>query len=439
MIKPTALTNSLTLLLINHLSYCNGRKNHVTLQKKQDTMDNLESSMILNQIKAAINQREDAIASQIGAKIYRSENGFSQEQIYVYGGRTDSVFTLTLRKDSPSHQKYGELVTGCIVYSLKERQLLEKDVCALNAIPFVKVKSLLPEHNDFADKLLEEGISTCDIEEMLVIPNTTEANTFISKEKRDVKVLDVPFEVDENGDDIGWIYGFLKKLKSEGVGLMPEDEAQYLAYKLIIEKEELTEKEKKNIFDNEGRIFNNSVSYYYLIWRKVAGLLNEKQQRQLSLLKQNLFVERLALSDHALKHIGLNLKKFASDYPTQAAFLLEKILSFKDINFNTDGKYPLYLNFNSFLHIYLRHTEELNICNQFADRDKFQLEEKDIMTVIGHVMRALNSEYQEYKQRNPNGRFYRRGAMAYYFNGDYYNVDVNPDGSISTFYKGSGN
>ena len=60
------------------------------------------------------------------------------------------------------------------------------------------------------------------------------------------------------------------------------------------------------------------------------------------------------------------------------------------------------------------------------------------MTVIGHVMRALSNEYQEYKQRNPNGRFYRRGAMGYYFNGDYYNVDVNPDGSISTFYKGSG-
>lgn len=401
-------------------------------------MDNLESSNILNQIEAAINHCEDAIASQIGAKIYRSENGFSQEQIYVYGGRTDSVFTLTLRKDSPSYKKYGGLVTVSIVYSLKERQLLEKDVCALNAIPFVKVKSLLPEHNDLAEKLLEEGISTCDIEEILVIPNTTEANTFISKEKRDVKVLDVPFKVDENGNDIIWIYGFLKKLKSESVGLMPEDEAQYLTYKLILENEELSEDENKKIFDTEGKIWNNSISYFYLLWRKSAGVINEMQKAQLKLLMQYRFLDRMKLTEQALKDVGLNLKKFTRDYPKQAAFLLEKILSFKDINFNTIGKYPLYLNFNSFLHIYLRHTEELNICDQFADRDKFQLEEKDIMTVISHVMRALNSEYQEYKQRNPNGRFYRRGAMAYYFNGDYYNVDVNPDGSISTFYKGSG-
>lgn len=401
-------------------------------------MDNLESSNILNQIEAAINHCEDAIASQIGAKIYRSENGFSQEQIYVYGGRTDSVFTLTLRKDSPSYKKYGGLVTVSIVYSLKERQLLEKDVCALNAIPFVKVKSLLPEHNDLAEKLLEEGISTCDIEEILVIPNTTEANTFISKEKRDVKVLDVPFKVDENGNDIIWIYGFLKKLKSESVGLMPEDEAQSLTYKLILENEELSEDENKKIFDTEGKICNNSISYFYLLWRKSAGVINEMQKAQLKLLMQYRFLDRMKLTEQALKDVGLNLKKFTRDYPKQAAFLLEKILSFKDINFNTIGKYPLYLNFNSFLHIYLRHTEELNICDQFADRDKFQLEEKDIMTVISHVMRVLNSEYQEYKQRNPNGRFYRRGVMAYYFNGDYYNVDVNPDGSISTFYKGSG-
>jgi len=256
-------------------------------------MDNLESSKILNQIEAAINHCEDAIASQIGAKIYRSENGFSQEQIYVYGGRTDSVYTLTLRKDSPSYKKYGGLMTVSIVYSLKERQLLEKDVCALNAIPFVKVKSLLPEHNDLAEKLLEEGISTCDIEEILVIPNTTEANTFISKEKRDVKVLDVPFEVDENGNDIIWIYGFLKKLKSEGVGLMPEDEAQYLTYKLILENEELSEDENKKIFDTEGKICNNSISYFYLLWRKSAGVINEMQKAQLKLLMQYRFLDRM--------------------------------------------------------------------------------------------------------------------------------------------------
>lgn len=401
-------------------------------------MEDTKTVNLIKKIETLLQENEERMAATIGAKLYKSNNGFSQDKIYTLGGRDDSVFTLTFKKDTPSYKQFGESVTVCFVYTLKERQLLENDILALNTNPNIKAKPLLPEQNNFADMLMTEGIATSDIIEMLVLPNITEVNTFYSTDKRDIKVLDVPFDIEEKGNDIGWVYGFLKKLKLEGIGLMPEDEAQYLAYKLILENETLTEEEKEKLFDTEGKICDNSVSYYYLMWKKVAGTLNDKQTEQLKQLQENRFLERMALTDQALKDIGLNLKKLAKDYPQQAMFLLGKILSFKDINFNSSGKYPLYMDFRSFLHIYFRHSEDLNICDQFADRDKFQLEEKDIMTVMGHVMRTLNNEYQEYKDRNPNGRFYRRGAMAYYYNGDYYNVDVNIDGSISTFYKGSG-
>ena len=53
-------------------------------------------------------------------------------------------------------------------------------------------------------------------------------------------------------------------------------------------------------------------------------------------------------------------------------------------------------------------------------------------------MGALNEEYQAYKEQHPEGRFFRSGEMAYYYNGDYYHVNVDADGRISTFYKGSG-
>jgi len=401
-------------------------------------VEHIENCELTQQLNNIIKQHDKIASNMLGFKFYTSQIGFTQDQLYTLGGRDDSIFTLTFKKDTLSYKKFGESLTVCIVYTLKERQLLENDILALNANPYIKVKPLLPEQNNFAFTLMSEGIDTSDIIEMLVLPNRAETNTFYSKDKREVKVLDIPFELDSNGSDIGWIYGFLKKLKLDGIGLMPEDEAQYLAYKLILENGALTKEEKEKLFDTEGKICNNSVSYYYLMWKKEVGALNEKQTEQLKQLQENRFLERMGLADQLLKDIGLNFKKFASDYPKQAMFLLEKILSFKDRSFNTNGKYPLYMNFKSFLHIYFRHTEELNVCNQFEERDKFQLEEKDIITVITHIMRELNSEYQEYKEKNPNGRFYRRGIMAYYFNGDYYNVDVNPDGSLSTFYKGSG-
>ena len=148
---------------------------------------------------------------------------------------------------------------------------------------------------------------------------------------------------------------------------------------------------------------------------------------------------RLKKTDIELKNMGLSLKKFCEAYPEKSKLLLDKIIHFTEKRYNVTGKHLLYCSFETFLHVYLRHVEELKIENQFKERDKFQLKEEDVMIVMGMVMGALCNEYQEYKDKNPNGRFYRTGKMAYYYNGDYYNVDVNPDGSISTFYKGSGN
>ena len=95
----------------------------------------------------------------------------------------------------------------------------------------------------------------------------------------------------------------------------------------------------------------------------------------------------------------------------------------------------MYLSYPSFLHVYLRHVKELTVENQFSERDKFQLDEKDVLTTMKIVLQDLNNEYQNYKEQNPHNRFFRKGAMAYYFNGDYYDIDVLPDGQIGTFYK----
>ncbi len=51
------------------------------------------------------------------------------------------------------------------------------------------------------------------------------------------------------------------------------------------------------------------------------------------------------------------------------------------------------------------------------------------------VLGALNDEYQKYKDEHPNNRFFRKGSKAYYYNGDYYDVDILPDGQIGSFYK----
>lgn len=396
---------------------------------------------LLAVLKSMIDKAEQDLTAMIGAKLYEQEEGFTQSQLYTMGGRKDCVFTLTLRSGSESIQKYGDLLSVCFVYTRDERKALEEDVTALDNEPFIRAKLLVPgegQCQNAAEILLKEGLNTKDIVELIVSAPAEENNTFPSKEKRTPKVMEIPFEPYGKGKDIGWEYGLLKRQKKKGVGLMPNEEAEYLAYKIILEPKELTEEERSLVFNSEGKIGNNTVAYYYLMWKNEAGCIKDEEMGMLNRLKLNQFCQRVALVDETLKGIGLTMERFTQDYPKAAGLLVDKMLKFNDRSFNTTGKFPLYMNFESLLHIYFRHTEEMNVSSQFAERDKFQLEEKDILTVIDVVMRGLNDEYQAYKETHPNGSFYRAGKMAYYYNGDYYHVDVNPDGSISTFYKGSG-
>ena len=87
------------------------------------------------------------------------------------------------------------------------------------------------------------------------------------------------------------------------------------------------------------------------------------------------------------------------------------------------------------MHIYLRHVEELTIAGYYSERTKFQLDEKDVEITIKHVMTALNEEYQVFRDKYPDKQFRKYEDDAYYCNGDYYALRVEPDGRLIQFYK----
>ena len=152
-------------------------------------------------------------------------------------------------------------------------------------------------------------------------------------------------------------------------------------------------------------------------------------------LSNNRIANRFELTDKELNSMGLSFDKLVKNYPEKAILLFSRIIDFHEHRYNIAGKHLLYMSFESFLHIYLRHVKELTVENQFGERSKFQLAEKDLNATMSIVLGALNDEYQKYKDEHPNNRFFRKGRMAYYYNGDYYDVDILPDGQIGSFYK----
>lgn len=327
----------------------------------------ISSEDILSLLKQQIDFLENQMAERCGMKLYKSADGFTQEKIYEYAGAKDCVATLTLSQESA--EVYGESLTVVFVYYQKDRMALEKDRMALNDISNVKAKELLGELDEtLYTQLLKDGIPTKDIVEMLVGPASEENNTYGSSLLRNPKVLEMPFQSEGNGDDIFFLYGALCHFIADGMELTPEEHNEYLAYKMVLEREKLTEKERKEIFDENGAIVNQEVGYFWLLWKKDTGKLTEKNKTDLMQLSQNRLANRFGIADKELQSMGLSFEKLVKSYPEKAALLFSKIISFHEHRYNVVGKHLLYMSFESFLHIYLRHVKELAVENQFGER-----------------------------------------------------------------------
>ena len=398
------------------------------------------TSVWLEGLQKLIDKTEQDMAAMIGANLYKQKDGFTQEQLYKYGGRNDSVFTLALRPGTESYQKYGDSPTVCFVYTQDERKALKENPSALNNSPFIKAKLLVPcngQSENADDLLLREGIKTHDIEELTVLPSIGENNTFQSKEKRTLNVIEVPFKPYGGGKDIGWFYGFMCMKKKKDIAFMPDDEDLYTAYHFICDKDGMSEEEQHKVIDEDGHIAMTNVGYHYLTWGEEAGLLGEKEKELLSELRRKKIHERFDVLKDELKRVGISFNQFIEKYKEQALFFLQRLYTFHDRNLNILGKHPMYMDYRSFVHIYIRHVDDVNMGEQLAQKDKFQLFEKDVMYMIEHVMHELEKDYQQFRDANPDKKYRKTGNKAFYCLGDYYEVFVDKDGRLESFYKAS--
>lgn len=395
----------------------------------------MSNEELLNSLQQMIDAAEKRMAEMCGMQLYKKREGFTQEDIYTLCGRDDAVATITLNPESEGYSTLGEDITVCFAYTPKERKALEEDSSSMNGVPRVKAKALLPDYDAAkAELLLNTGVNPNDIIQMLVYHGTKLQNTFYSQEKRSPNVLEIPFEAEGGGRDIGWMYGALVRFREKGIAITPDEYSEYLAYKLVLDKDGMTEEERNQVFDKEGLINNNDVAWEFLNWKKEAGKLTDKDRHNLAHLKIVRVKERLGKLDELLKGVG-GLKRFSEKYPDKAELIVKKVLGYRQHRYNAVGRHLLYLDLEGFIHIYLRHVEELSISGLYPERTKFQLGEKDVEIAIDHVMHALNDEYQIFRENNPDRQFRKYSDQAYYYNGDYYELRVEPNGRLIQFFK----
>jgi hypothetical protein len=261
-----------------------------------------------------------------------------------------------------------------------------------------------------------------------------EKNTFHSKEKRTIDKINIPITSLPKGRDLDWMYRFKKRLVSENIGLCPRERNFYLAGKFYYERDKLTEDEIAEIFPKDSEM-REAIEHEFLGMKYMREEISDPEKRRLAELLGKKKRDSYNLLDKYLKQSGSSMKKLVSDNPEQAVDLFEKTLHFKERRLNVTGTIPLYVDIDRYLHIYMRHVEEMKVNKHFEHKDNFQWNEEDVFSVMEHVIRQFNDEIQEFFSKNPDKRYSRYGDKSAYYEGDYYTFHIEPSGCISTFHK----
>lgn len=361
---------------------------------------------------------------------------YTIEDIYLLVGKDDKTAGLSFRPESNAFKKYGDFITVIFIYTQKEREEMDKLILTkpFSNHGFIKAKSLdINLTKEKANMLLKEGVDSKDIIDVLYI-NSLNPNSFHSKSIRQLTKIEISIEPLPEGRDLDWMYGFSKQLIERGISKSPQETAFYLAGKLYYEPENITSDDSQLIYDESGKL-NEAVEWEILQIKYMRKDIADHEKQKLINLYRKKMQKSYKTLDKYLQDAGSSIKKLVANNLNQAVDLFYKVLQFKERRINTIGKYPIYMDVDSYLHIYMRHVQEFQINKHFEHKDNFLWKEEDVFDVMRHVIDAVDKEYQSFREENPEQRFSKYADQSLYFQGDYYIFHIEIDGRISTFHR----
>lgn len=362
---------------------------------------------------------------------------YTLEEIYVLVGREDKTAGLTFKYESEAYKVFGPFLTVVFQYTQKEREELDQLIVRppFTKAGYLKAKNLVNElTKEQAEHLVAKGIHSDDIVEILYF-KAPEKNTFHSTERRTIHKIEIPFRSLPKGRDYDWMYGFKKQQIAEGIGLCPRERNMFLAGKLYYEPDTVTAEEKKEIFIDDTNNLKPEIEWEFLGIKYMRQEIDETEKRRLAEMIAAEKRLKMDLLDKYLQQAGSSIKKLAKENIDEAVELYSRVIDFKERRLNVVGKVPIYIDLDSFLHIYMRHVEEFKVTDHFEDKDNFQWEEDDVYAVMTNIIKEVDEEIQDFFAKNPGKRYSRYGVKSIYYQGDYYTFHVDANGRVATFHR----
>jgi len=364
---------------------------------------------------------------------------FSVEEIYaMYGQYDDKYISIEFHKFSESANKFGRDIAGVIIYHKKEREELEKAISE-DIVPrtngMVKIDCSNHEKLNDAQKtdLIKNGFKSGDIYEILAsdLPSIKSYNQSGIKEiPNTITVNFDPTDFDPNRAYI-WLYS--QRIK-KGEILIDEEWAKFCGLSLYLEPS-LTRFDliQQHVFNEDGQK-KPLVRFYELEAKLHATDISREEILEFNdFLKARRSDRTEAIKNEIKRSTNKKLEQFEKDYPKIYEELQKSIIQFEAESLEYhEMSIPIYWEYEGYLHIYLRHCDELEIEGHFENKTKFQYNQKDIKRILKIAIEKLKPQINEKLINGQEFRLY--GDKSLYFNGNHYSLHILSNGRVAAFH-----
>lgn len=364
---------------------------------------------------------------------------FSVEELYAMYGQYDNKYiSIEFHKFSESAKIFGRDIAGVLTYYKKEREELERTISEEN-VPrtngMVKIDCSTNEKLSDEQKmeLIKNGFKSGDIYEVLAsnYPAVKSYNqTGIKEIPNTITVNFDPTDFDPNRAYL-WLYS--QRIKN-GENLIYEELSKFCGLSLFLEPgSENFDFVRQNGFDENGQKLP-LVRFYELEAKLYATDISREEILEFNDFLKARRLERIeAIKNEIKRSTNKGLDQFEKEYPEIYAELLKSIVQFETESLEYhDFITPIYWDYEGYLHIYLRHCDELAIEGHFENKTKFQYSQKDIKRILKIAIEKLKSKINERLKVGKEFRVF--GDRTLYFNGNHYSLHILSNGRVAAFY-----
>ena len=363
---------------------------------------------------------------------------YSIEDLYFLCGQYDKTATLSFYPGSDAHKKFGGYATGDFYYTYSERLDLQKKIDQGNyerTDGIVKLKVHLSNVSpEIKNSLKDDGFLASDIYELLTINQPAQNQFKLDQLKELPKPTVINVEYSGHADADRMMVNLNQYQLDAGYKLTPFEIIEHNATILKLYKDQMTPEDLKLYIDEDTGRIRDDINYQYLSKKFLTSELSTKERSEWERLASTESSKRVAILVKELQRSQEKFKELGIQQPKAIRSLIKLSATFKDMRLIT-SKYPIWLDFERFLHIFMRHVRETKVGERFAEKSVFPYEFSEIIKLIKMVLESIIADMEEHFEKYPDKIFYRQGDIAVYFQGDYYAIHIDQSGRLLTFFK----